>query len=142
MINIYDLTQVEVSQILNSIPTIVSNGICYPVFIFHYNEAQNLIDNYIKNRDQIPHLLPVQFRYMLSKSGLEQSMLILLNALQTLDIERYAIYNAYLNSARYYEFNKTLNMYNDIKSKLIEINPNLNFTTEELKLMWINASKV
>lgn len=47
---------------------------------------------------------------------------------------------ACLSGARYYEFSKAYAMYEDIKSKILLVDQSLNFTLEELKELWIEAS--
>jgi len=140
--NTYDLTQSEITKVLVSLPTHIVDGFCKPVFIFDYEKAQRLLDDFVLRRDTLPNLWPVQFNYMLAKSGLDIAMNSLLDALQDVDIEKYAMYKAYLNGARYYEFAKTYTMYEEIKVKLIEINTALDFSLEQLKTMWIEASNV
>ncbi|MDA0697449.1 MAG: hypothetical protein O2793_13710 [Proteobacteria bacterium] len=140
--NTYDLTQQEVEQVLVSLPTHIVDGFCKPVFIFDYQKAQRLLDDFVLRRDALPNLWPVQFNYMLAVSGLDIAMNSLLDALQSVDIEKYAMYKAFLNGARYYEFAKTYAMYEEIKVKLIEINSALDFSLEQLKAMWMTASQV
>lgn len=138
--NTYDLTQQEVAQILQNIPTHIVDGFCTPVFVFHYENAQRLIDDFVIRRDAMPTLLPAQFKFMLAKSGLDVAMNTLLEALQSVDIDKYAMYTAYLNGARFYEFDKTYAMYDEIKVKLIEINAGLDFSIDQLKIMWRAAA--
>ncbi|WP_417212096.1 hypothetical protein [Acinetobacter venetianus] len=138
--NTYDLTQQEVAQILKNIPTHIVDGFCTPVFVFHYENAQRLIDDFVNRRDAMPTLLPAQFKFMLAKSGLDIAMNTLLEALQGVDIDKYAMYTAYLNGARFYEFDKTYLMYDEIKVKLTEINAALDFSIAELKTMWRAAA--
>lgn len=142
MLNIYDLTQQEVADVLQSIPTHVVAGNRLPIFVLDYLKAQYLIDLYVKRTNAIPSLLPVQFKYLLAKSGLDQAMNTLLEELKIIDIEKYAMYKAYLNAARYYEFDKTLKMYDEIKTRLIEINQSLDFSFDQLKSMWLEASNL
>lgn len=51
-------------------------------------------------------------------------------------------FNSYLNGARFYEFSKAFRMYLDIKEKLLLIDGDVNFTIEQLKEMWLEASKI
>lgn len=100
-------------------------------------DAQSLIDKTFYN---VSDLLPTQFYYLLAKTGLDDAISILLPPLKNDNINKYSMYKSYLYGARYYEFSKAYNMYEDIKSKLLLIDQSLNFTLEELKSLWIEAS--
>lgn len=102
-------------------------------------KAQSIVDE-IANL--IPNLIPVQFHYMLNKYGFDDAIAILLPALKTEDLEKYAMYKAYLEQSRFYEFEKTLVMFNDIKAKFIAVDKSLDFTLEQLKNMWKEASNI
>lgn len=84
-------------------------------------------------------LLPVQFHYMLNKHGFDDAIAVLLPALKTENLEKYAMYKAYLEQSRFYEFDRALAMFTDIKDKFAAINPALDFTLEQLKAMWKEA---
>lgn len=103
------------------------------------NIAQAMVDELAAH---MPNLLPVQFHYMLNKYGFDDAIAVLLPALKTENLEKYAMYKAYLEQARFYEFSKALSMFNDIKDKLINANESLDFTLEQLKSMWSEASGV
>ena len=109
------------------------------VLSFQAVKAQSIIDDLA---NQMPDLLPVQFHFMLNKYGFDNVIAQLLPALKTEDLDKYAMYKAYLEQARFYEFEKTLAMFNDIKSKFVAVNESLDFTSEQLKSMWIEASRV
>ena len=109
------------------------------VLSFQAVKAQSIIDDLA---NQMPDLLPVQFHFMLNKYGFDGAIASLLPALKTEDLDKYAMYKAYLEQARFYEFEKTLAMFNDIKSKFVAVNESLDFTSEQLKSMWIEASRV
>ena len=66
---------------------------------------------------------------------------MLLTSLQSEDLNKYAMYKAYLSGARYYEFSKAYLMYLDIKSKILTINSELDFNLSELKTLWLEASQ-
>lgn len=102
-------------------------------------QAQSVID---KLAARMPDLVPVQFHYMLNKYGFDDAIAVLLPALKTENLEKYAMYKAYLEQARFYEFEKALVFFNDIKGKFVNIDERLDFTVEQLKTMWKEASKV
>ena len=106
---------------------------------FQSGKAQQIIDDLA---NQIPDLLPVQFHHMLNKYGFDDAIAILLPTLKTEDLEKYAMYKAYLEQSRFYEFEKTLVMFNDIKAKVIAVDESLDFTLEQLKNMWKEASNI
>ncbi|WHP04777.1 MULTISPECIES: hypothetical protein [Acinetobacter] len=91
---------------------------------------------------QMPDLIPVQFHYMLNKYGFDDAIAVLLPNLKLEDLDKYAMYKAYLEQARFYEFSKTLEMFNDIQDKFTAIDENLNFNVEQLKAMWQEASQI
>lgn len=101
------------------------------------SDAQSLIDKTYYN---VNNLIPSQFYYLLAKTGLDDAIKILLPPLKSADINKYSIYKSYLYGARYYEFSKAYAMYEDIKSKILLVDQSLNFTLEELKELWIEAS--
>ena len=88
---------------------------------------------------ELPDLTPVQFHYMLNKSGLSDAIALLLPALKGEDNERWSIYKAYLEQARSYEFDKAYTMLDAIKDKFLMVNENLNLTYSHLKEMWLDA---
>lgn len=141
MLNTYQLDLALAVNILkaNNIVAFQRNEGIYLLLKRQEQEAQCLLD---KQYYGVNDLLPVQFHFMLAKSGLDNAMNSLLNTLQSVDIEKYAMYKAYLNGARYYEFAKTYAMYEEIKVKLIEIDTALDYNLNQLKTMWIEASNV
>ena len=88
----------------------------------------------------MPDLLPTQFYFLLAKSGLDTAIDTLLTSLQSEDLNKYAMYKSYLNGARFYEFSKAYHMYLDIKVKILAVNPLLDYTLEQLKTLWLEAS--
>lgn len=141
MLNTYELDLANAVNFLkaNKIAAVQLNNDVFLLLKRQEVEAQRLLDKLYYG---VTDLLPVQFHFMLAKSGLDNAMNSLLNALQSVDIEKYAMYKAYLNGARYYEFAKTYAMYEDIKVKLIEIDTALDYNLNQLKTMWIEASNV
>jgi hypothetical protein len=109
------------------------------VLSFQVSSAQQQID---RLAEQMPDLLPVQFHFMLNKYGFDGAIASLLPALKTEDLDKYAMYKAYLEQARFYEFEKTLVMFTEIQDKFAAVDESLNFTLEQLKSMWIEASRV
>ena len=103
------------------------------------DRAQVIIDDLAS---RMPDLLPVQFHFMLNKYGFDGAIAQLLPALKTEDINKYAMYKAYLEQVRYYEFQKSLVMFEEIRDKFSEFNEDLNFSTEQLRDMWIEVSKI
>ena len=105
----------------------------------HTEQAQSVIDRMYFG---MPDLLPVQFYFLLAKSGLDIAINTLLPPLQSEDLHKYARYKAYLTGARYYEFSKALAMYTDIQVKILAVNPELDFSVEQLKTLWTEASLI
>ena len=140
MLNIYDLNKAQVILHLmrNGIFAKIQNDaiILNPSKI---DEAQTLVD---KMYFKMPDLLPTQFYFLLAKSGLDVAINTLLPLLKDVDLNKYAMYKAYLSGARYYEFSKALAMYTDIKDKILVVDPSLDFTLQQLKTLWLEASAV
>lgn len=88
-----------------------------------------------------PNLLPAQFYWLLAKSGLEPATATLLTQLQTTDPDKYAAYKAFLYGARYYEFNKSLDMLNQAKPVIEQAYPDLDLSVPVLKTLWLQAAK-
>lgn len=138
-----DLKAVNVSDVINALRSnivffkVENNEVKVPAQFSA--KAQAIIDE-LANR--MPDLLPAQFHFMLNKYGFDDAITQLLPALKTENIDKYAMYKAYLEQARFYEFSKTLEMFNDIKDKFAAIDESLDFTVEQLKAMWLEASKV
>ncbi len=78
----------------------------------------------------------------MANCGLDKVLNPLLDAVETTDKVKYAMYKAYLNGARYYEFEKALGLYTELKDKIMTINPELDFTIEQLEAMWVSASQI
>ena len=116
MLNIYDLNKAQVILHLmrNGILAKIQND-AITLKPSKIDEAQTLVD---KMYFKMPDLLPTQFYFLLAKSGLDTAIDTLLTSLQSVDLNKYAMYKAYLTGARYYEFSKALAMYTDIKNKL------------------------
>ena len=105
----------------------------------HKISAQALID---KTYYGMKDLTPTQFYYLLANSGLDDAIDVLLPPLRTENLYKYSMYRSYLNGARFYEFSKAYHMYLDIKAKILAVNPLLDYTLEQLKTLWLEASQV
>lgn len=140
MLNIYDLNKAQVILHLmrNGILAKIQND-AITLKPSKVDEAQTLVDRMYFN---MPDLLPAQFYFLLAKSGLDTAIDTLLTSLQSEDLNKYAMYKAYLTGTRYYEFSKTLGMYTDTKDKILLVDSALDFTVEQLKEMWIEASQI
>ena len=90
----------------------------------------------------MPNLLPVQWDFLLTINGFDDVIDLLLNNLKSEDAVKHAMYKSFLKSARFYEFNRVLIMFNEIREKFTAIDPRLDFTTDQLKQMWLAASEV
>ena len=137
---IYDMSYEDVMTVLYSnfiFPT--QQGVDVLISPIHKISAQALIDEtYYGMKD----LLPTQFYYLLAKSGLDDAFDTLLPPLKTENLSKYSMYKSYLNGARFYEFSKAYHMYLDIKDKILAVNPLLDYTLEQLKTLWLEASQV
>ena len=137
MLNIYDLDKQQVANELlrNKILAAVRDN---QIIIMGGNtdKAQSVIDRMYYG---MPDLLPTQFYFLLAKSGLDVAINTLLTSLQSEDLNKYAMYKAYLSGARYYEFSKALAMYTDIKDKILLVDDTFDFTEQQLKDMWTEA---
>ena len=140
MLNIYDLNKAQVILHLmrNGILAKIEND-AIALNSSKIDEAQTLVD---KMYFKMPDLLPTQFYFLLAKSGLDNAINTLLTPLQSEDLNKYAMYKAYLTGARYYEFSKAVAMYTDIKDKILLVDESLDFTIEQLKEMWVEAKAV
>lgn len=140
MLNIYDLNKAQVILHLmrNGIFAKIQND-AITLKPSKIDEAQTLVDKMYFN---IPDLLPTQFYFLLAKSGLDVAINTLLTSLQSEDLNKYAMYKAYLSGARYYEFSKALAMYADIKDKILLVDNTLDFTEQQLKELWVEAEAV
>ena len=140
MLNIYNLNKAQVilhlmrngifAKIQNDTITLNSSKI---------DKAQTLVDKMYFN---MPDLLPTQFYFLLAKSGLDTAINTLLPPLKDEDLNKYAMYKAYLSGARYYEFSKALAMYTDIKDKILLVDDTLDFTEQQLKDMWREVKEI
>lgn len=140
MLNIYDLDKQQVVNELlrNKILAAVHNN---QIVIIggKVEQVQSVIDRMYYG---MADLIPTQFYFLLAKSGLDVAINTLLTSLQTEDLNKYAMYKAYLSGARYYEFSKALAMYTDIKDKILLVDDTLDFTEQQLKDMWTEAKEV
>ena len=139
MLNIYNLDQQQVANELlrNKILAAVRNN---QIIIMggKVEQAQSVIDRmYYVMAD----LIPTQFYFLLAKSGLDNAIDTLLPPLKTENLAKYSMYKSYLNGARYYEFSKAYHMYLDIKTKILVVDSNLDFTLEQLKTLWTEAKE-
>ncbi|WPE82805.1 hypothetical protein SB581_07495 [Acinetobacter baumannii] len=145
MLNTFDLTEQEVQQVLTDAGIMVrrEGDKFIPVFGFQLAMAQAAINKFFMDKQPILEcLLPVQFYFLLANCGLDKVLNPLLNAVENTDKSKYAMYKAYLNGARYYEFSKAVGLYTELKDKIMAINPELDFTIEQLEAMWVNASQI
>lgn len=140
MINLYDLDKQQVVNELlrNKILAAVHND---QIIIMggKVEQAQSVIDRMYYG---MVGLLPTQFYFLLAKSGLDVAINTLLPPLKDEDLNKYAMYKAYLTGARYYEFSKALAMYTDIKDKILLVDNTLDFTEQQLKDMWREAKEI
>ena len=138
--NLRDLDQQQVANELlkNKILAAVRNNQLI-IMGGHTEQAQSVIDRMYFG---MPDLLPMQFYFLLAKSGLDIAINTLLLPLQSEDLYKYAMYKAYLTGARYYEFSKALAMYTDIQVKILAVNPELDFSVGQLKTLWTEASLI
>lgn len=137
---IYDMSYEDVMTVLYSnfiFPT--QQGTDVLVSPVHKTSAQALID---KTYYGMKDLVPTQFYYLLANSGLDDAIDVLLPPLRTENLSKYSMYKSYLNGARFYEFSKAYHMYLDIKVKILAVNPLLDYTLEQLKTLWLEASAV
>ena len=135
---IYDMSYEDVMTVLYSnfiFP--IQQGVDVLISPIHKISAQALIDETYYGMKDLP---PTQFYFLLAKSGLDIAINTLLPPLQSEDLHKYARYKAYLTGARYYEFSKALAMYTDIQVKILAVNPELDFSVEQLKTLWTEAS--
>lgn len=102
------------------------------------DEAQTLVD---KMYFKMPDLLPTQFYFLLAKSGLDTAIDTLLTSLQSVDLDKYATYKAYLNGARYYEFDKAIAMLTQAEPIIAQAYPDLDLSIPTLKALWLEAAQ-
>lgn len=142
MLQTYDLPNEVVIEIFNQAGISYSiNGNEFKIFPFHVSNAQRALTSYfVSHKPKV--LLPVQFYFLLANCGLDKVLNPLLDAVENTDKSKYAMYKAYLNGARYYEFPKAMSLYSELREKIIEINPALDFSEEQLKVLWSEASQV
>ncbi|EXB47299.1 hypothetical protein J522_1950 [Acinetobacter baumannii 146457] len=142
MLQTYDLPQEVVIEIFNKAQVSYSiNGNEFNIFPFHLSNAQRALTAYFVSQ-RPKNLLPVQFYFLLANCGLDKVLNPLLDAVETTDKVKYAMYKAYLNGARYYEFSKAVGLYTELKDKIIAINPELDFSVNQLEAMWVSASQI
>ena len=139
MLNIYDLnkTQVILHLMCNGIFVKVQDNaiILNPSKL---DEAQTLVD---KMYFKMPDLPPTQFYFLLAKSGLDTVIDTLLTSLQSEDLDKYATYKAYLNGARFYEFDKAIEMLTQAAPVITQAYPDLDLSIPILKSLWLEAAK-
>ena len=136
---IYDMSYEDVMTVLYSnfiFPT--QQGVDVLISPIQKINAQALID---KTYYGMKDLTPTQFYYLLANSGLDDAIDVLLPPLRTENLSKYSMYKSYLNGARFYEFSKAYHMYLDIKVKILAVNPLLDYTLEQLKTLWTEASE-
>ena len=142
MIQTYELPIEVVIEIFKQAGISYSvNGTEFKIFPFHLGNAQRALTAYFVSQKP-KNLLPVQFYFLLANCGLDKVLNPLLDAVETTDKVKYAMYKAYLNGARYYEFSKAIGLYTELKDKILAINPELDFSVEQLEAMWIEAAKI
>lgn len=140
VLNLYSLSIVDVITLLYSnfiFPKTIDTELL--VTKDKYTNAQALID---KTYYGVKDINPTQFYYLLAKSGLDDAIQTLLPPLIVENITKYSKYKSYLYGARFYEFSKAIEMYTDIKTKILTVNSDLDFTVEQLKTLWLEASQV
>ena len=97
-------------------------------------EAQVFIDNM---NIKLPNLTPRQFRYLLARNGLDTVMNTVLEQLRETNLEVYAHCKSQLDGASYFEWEKAKALYAQLKPMIVALNPELDFTVEDLKLKWL-----
>lgn len=139
MLNIYDLNKAQVILHLmrNGIFAKIQND-AITLNPSKIDEAQTLVD---KMYFKMPDLLPTQFYFLLAKSGLDTAIDTLLTSLQGVDLDKYATYKAYLNGARYYEFDKALTMLTQAAPIITQAYPDLDLSIPTLKALWLEAAQ-
>lgn len=90
----------------------------------------------------LPNLAPVQFNWLITTAGLDQPIATLLATLQQSDVEKYAIFKAFLTSARYYEFNRVVEMMDQAKPVIMAVNPAIDLSLPTLKALWRQAQLI
>lgn len=139
MLNIYDLDKQQVANELlrNKFLAAVRND---QIVIMGGNvdKAQSVINRMYYG---MPDLLPTQFYFLLAKSGLDTAIDTLLTSLQSEDLDKYATYKAYLNGARYYEFDKAIAMLTQAEPIITQAYPDLDLSIPTLKALWLEAAK-
>ena len=139
MLNIYDLDQQQVANELlrNKILAAVRNN---QIIIMggKVEQAQSVIDRMYYG---MPDLLPTQFYFLLAKSGLDTVIDTLLTSLQSEDLDKYATYKAYLNGARFYEFDKAISMLTQAAPVITQTYPDLDLSIPTLKALWLEAAQ-
>ena len=100
--------------------------------------AQSVIDRMYYG---MVDLLSTQFYFLLAKSGLDTAIDTLLTSLQSEDLNKYAMYKAYLNGARYYEFSKALAMLTQAAPVITQAYPDLDLSIPTLKALWLEAAQ-
>ena len=139
MLNIYDLDKQQVVKELlrNKFLAAVRND---QIVIIggKVEQAQSVIDRMYYG---MVDLLPTQFYFLLAKSGLDTAIDALLTSLQSEDLDKYATYKAYLNGARFYEFDKAIAMLTQAEPIIAQAYPDLDLSIPTLKALWLEAAK-
>lgn len=139
-LNIYNLSVSDATTLLYSnfiFPNIINNE--FFVLEGMLEDAQMLLD---KNYYQVEDITPSQFYYLLATTGLDDAIDVLLPPLRIENIAKYSRYKSYLQGARFYEFSKAYALYLDIKPKILVVNPLLDYSLEQLKTLWLEASTI
>ena len=90
----------------------------------------------------LPNLLPAQFYWLLATTGLEQVIDTLLENLKQTDPQKYAIYQGFLKGARFYEFDKAIEMLTQAAPVITQAYPDLDLSIPTLKAIWLQAAKI
>lgn len=101
--------------------------------------VQEVIDNFTPS---LPDLTPRQFKYMLASTGIDISIDRSLEKIRSVNLEIYAQIVSQLYGGTVYFWDKSLSLCNQIKLILLQDNPNLNLDEENLKIIWLLASKI
>ena len=92
--------------------------------------------------EPMPDLLPSKFKYLLAKNNFVPVIDILLENVKSESVEKYARYYGFLKSATRYEYDLAYTMFDEIRDKFTAIDERFNFSDEQLRAMWMEASQV
>lgn len=90
----------------------------------------------------MPNLLPSQFKYLLAKNDFVLIIDALLENVKSESVEKYARYYGFSKSATRYEYDLAYTMFDEIRDKFTAIDERFNFSNEQLRAMWLEASQV